>query len=88
MTPRLSSGCGGCTGAVDGSQAQFAGEDYAGQGEGERQAAGVTITAMNRKNATPSAATGIPRICDSGLVVTASQFTTLLAEQNSIAGEV
>src|SRR5215467_859031 len=38
-------------------------------------------TTMNTKNARPSTETGIPMMCDSGLVVTASQLTVLLSAQ-------
>src|SRR5262245_32737257 len=54
-------------------------------GQGARQPHGEFTATMKRKNASPSRATGMPRMCDWGLVVTLTQFTAAFSGQAKLA---
>src|SRR5258706_16298503 len=56
--------------------------------QGARQPHRVLTAAMNRKNASPSTATGIPSRGDSGLVVTLTQFTAAFSGQAKLGPRV
>src|SRR5258708_39979987 len=56
--------------------------------QGARQPHGELTATMNRKNASPGTATGIPSRCDSGLVVTWTQFTVAFAGHAKLAPRV
>src|SRR5215475_3189007 len=54
-------------------------------GQRARQPHGELTNVMNRKNARPNTATGMPSRCDSGLVVTMTQFTAAFSGQAKLA---
>src|SRR5260221_13026242 len=53
--------------------------------QGARQPHGELTATMNRKNASPCTATGIPSRCDSGLGVALPQFAVGISGQANLA---